>query len=67
MPEPFIRQSVSMPMVMLVDLKREAAERDMTLSALVREFIRSGRLRDTHGSHGSLDLRRVEVPTDGDR
>ena len=51
----FTRQSVSMPMPMLADLKEEAKRRDLTLSQLVREYVRSGRLRD---NQGSLDLRR---------
>ena len=64
MPEPFTRQSVSMPLVMLSDLKDEAKRRDLTLSQLVREYVRSGRLRD---NQGSLDLRRQGGDTDGDR
>ena len=44
MPEPFTRQSVSMPPMMLSDLKEEAKRRDLTLSQLVREYIRHGRL-----------------------
>ena len=54
MPEPFTRQSVSMPMPMLADLKEEAKRRDLTLSQLVREYVRHGR-RD---AQGELDLRR---------
>ena len=63
MADGFTRQSVSLPLPMLADLKREAAERDLTLSQLVRAYIRDGRLRDTQGS---LDLRR-EDGSDGDR
>ena len=51
----FVRQSFSMPMPMLADLKEEAARRDLTLSQLIRLYVRFGRLRDTQGS---LDLRR---------
>ena len=57
MPEPFTRQSVSMPLVMLSDLKEEAKRRDLTLSQLIREYVRYGRLRDTQGE---LDLRRED-------
>ena len=64
MPEPFTRQSVSMPPVMLADLKAEAERRDLTLSQLVREYIRFGRLRD---GQGSLDLRREEGNVDNSR
>ena len=55
MPEPFTRQSVSMPPLMLEDLKEEALRRDLTLSQLIRLYVRNGRLRD---NQGELDLRR---------
>ena len=61
MPEPFTRQSVSMPMPMLEDLRKEAAERDMTLSQLVRLYIRHCRLRD---AQSGVDLKR-EVSSNG--
>lgn len=51
----FQRHSVSLPLPMIEDLKQEAARRDMSLSALVREYVRYGRLRDTQGG---LDVRR---------
>ena len=57
MPEPFTRQSVSMPSPMLSDLKEEAKRRDLTLCQLIREYVRYGRLRDTQGE---LDLRRED-------
>ena len=55
MPEPFTRQSVRMPPMMLSDLKEEAKRRDLTLSQLVREYIRHGRLRD---AQSGVDLKR---------
>ena len=55
MAERFTRQSVSLPPLMLADLKAEALERDLSLSQLVREKIRNGSIRDTQGN---LDLRR---------
>ena len=61
MPEPFTRQSVSMLLVMLSDLKEEAKRRDLTLSQLVRWYVRYGRLRDTQGE---LDLRREDGSND---
>ena len=57
----FTRQSFSMPLMMLADLKREAAERDMTLNQLIRLYVRNGRLRDTHGG---VDLRREDGKND---
>ena len=53
----FTRQSFSMPLVMLSDLKEEAKRRDLTLSQLVRWYVRYGRLRDTEGG---LDLLRED-------
>ena len=54
MPELFTRQSVSMPLVMLSDLKEEAKRRDLTLSQLIREYVRHGR-RD---AQSGVDLKR---------
>ena len=51
----FTRQSVSMPPPMLQDLRQEAQRRDMTLSQLVRWYVRFGGLGVTQGE---LDLRR---------
>ena len=45
MSQRFERRSVSLPGPMLADLKAEAAARDMTLSALIRECVRHGRVR----------------------
>ena len=56
MPEGFTRQSFSMPPLMIADLRREAEERDMTLSQLIRELVRNR----TADPHGGLDLRREE-------
>ena len=52
----FTRQSFSMPMVMLSDLKEEAKRRDLTLSQLIREYVRHGR-RD---AQSGVDLKRDE-------
>ena len=49
------RASVSFPTPMLSDLKREAKERDLTLSQLIREYIRNG-----DGAQGRLDILREE-------
>ena len=57
MAEPFTRQSVSMPLVMLSDLKEEAKRRDLTLSQLIRLYVRHGRLRD---AQSGVDLKRDE-------
>ena len=58
MAEPFTRQSVSMPLVMLSDLKEEAKRRDLTLSQLNPvEYVRHGRLRD---AQSGVDLKRDE-------
>ena len=54
-PRSFVRQSFSLPLPMLADLKAEAERRDMSMSQLLRDYIRFGQLRDTQGS---LDLRR---------
>lgn len=49
------RTTLSLPAPMLADLKAEATARDMTVSQLLREYIRSARLGDTQGH---LDLKR---------
>ena len=54
MADGFTRQSVSMPSPLLADLKREAKERDMSLSQLIREYVRHGR-RD---AQSGVDLKR---------
>lgn len=59
-PRTFQRVTFSLPPVMLEEIKAEAERRDLTLSQLVREYIRSGRLRDT----GGLDLKRAEDTND---
>ena len=48
------RTTVSLTPPMLEDLRKEARDRDMTLSQLVRHYIRFGRQRDT----SALDLQR---------
>ena len=63
MPAHFLRQSFSLPSPMLEELKEEARRLDMTLSALVRAYIRHGRLGD---AQGVLDLRR-DGGSHGDR
>ena len=50
----FTRQSFSMPLMMLADLKEEARRRDLTLSQLIREYVRHGR-RD---AQSGVDLKR---------
>lgn len=50
--------SVSLPVAMLADLKAEAARRDVSLSQVIREYVRSGQ---QHGlQQGQLDLVREE-------
>ena len=58
-----VATSVSLPPVMLEDLKAEAKARDLSLSQLVREYIRSGRLT---GEAGRLDLLREASNDDGE-
>ena len=58
----FQRQSVSFPPAMLADLKREALEREVPLSVIVREYIRAGSFSD---NQGRLDLRREGGNDDG--
>ena len=61
MSQRFERRSVSMPTPMLEDLKAEAKERDLSLSQLVRHYLRNGGL----GQHrDALDLKR-EREVDG--
>ena len=48
--------SISFPTPLLSDLKAEARQRDMTLSELVRQYIRSA--RGFGGQQGALDLLR---------
>ena len=59
----FTRTTVSLTPPMLSDLKAEARAQGMTVSELVRAYIRAGRLRD---ESGSVDLRR-ERETNDDR
>ena len=55
MPPNFQRQSFSLPM--LEQLRQEAVERDLSLSQLVRHYLRNGGL----GQHqDALDLKRDE-------
>ena len=61
--ERHVATSVSFPPPMLEELRQEAKARDLSLSQLVREYIRAGRL---HGGQGELDLRR-EGAGNGDR
>ena len=55
MADGFTRQSFSMPMVMLADLRHEAEVRGMTLSEIVRFYLRFGGLGK---QQGELDLLR---------
>ncbi len=50
------RASVSFPTPMLADLKKEAQQRDLSLSQLIREYVRRGGFQGT----GELDLLRKE-------
>ena len=57
MPANFQRQSFSLPMPMLESLRQEAKERDLSLSQVLRHYLRNGGL----GQHrDSLDLKREE-------
>ena len=51
------RASVSFPAPMLADLKREAQERDMTLSQVIRAYLRNGGY--------STPLERLDVRREG--
>ena len=56
------RASVSFPTPMLADLKQEAKERDLSLSQLIREYVRRGGFRGTQ-----LDLLREDSTDDDSR
>ena len=56
-----IATSVSLPPLMLADLKAEAARRDLSLSQLLRAYVRAGQLQ---GQQGQLDLLRTEGAND---
>ena len=58
-----VATSVSLTPVMLGDLKAEAERRDVSLSQIVREYIRSGQIRGLD-TQGELDLRRMEGTND---
>ena len=58
----FIRQSFSMPPPMLEDLKQEAERRGMTMSELLRHYLRFGGLGQ---QRDGLDLRREASNDDG--
>ena len=60
--ERHISTSVTFPPVMLEDLKLEAKARDLSLSQLIREYVRSGRMHG--GQQGQLDLLRGEAAHD---
>ncbi len=60
----FTRQSFSMPLVMLEDLKREAEERDMSMSQVLRHYLRLGALGK---QQGGLDLLRRKEGNVDDR
>ena len=57
------RQSFTLPPPMLEDLKREAEKRDMSMSAILREYLRFGGLGK---QQPGLDLQRQEA-SDGNR
>ena len=57
----FTRQTFSLPPPMLAALKREAEERGMTISELLRHYLRFGGLGQ---QQGGLDLRRGEDGND---
>ena len=61
MAERFTRQSFSLPPPMIEDLKREAEERDMSMSQVLRHYLRFGGLGK---QQGGLDLRREEGNVD---
>ena len=52
--------SIKMPAPMLDDLRQEAREKDVSLSRLIREYVRQGR-----GHASTFDLRRET--SDGNR
>ena len=51
----FARQSFSMPPVMLQDLRQEAERRDLSMSQVLRQYLRFGGLGQ---QRDGLDLRR---------
>ena len=55
------RTAITMPPVMLANLKQEALDRDMTLSQLIRFYVRSGQLRDPGAAP---DLQREGITND---
>ena len=57
----FTRQSFSLPPPMIEDLRREAEARDMSVSAVLRHYLRFGGL----GKQDGLDLRRESGDDDG--
>ena len=64
MPTGFTRQTFSLPPPMLADLKREAEERNMTLSEMLRHYLRHGGLGK---QQGSLDVQREDGTNDDRR
>ena len=56
-----VATSVSLTPVMLQDLRAEAQRRDVSLSQLVREYIRSGQIRGLETQGELADLRREGV------
>ena len=61
MAERFTRQSFSLLPPMIEDLRREAEERDMSMSQVLRHYLRFGGLGK---QQGGLDLRRKEDSND---
>lgn len=61
MPQGFTRQSFSLPPPMLQDLRAEAERRGISLSELVRHYLRFGGLGN---QQSGLDLRRTEDGND---
>ena len=53
-----VATSVSLPPMMLQDLREEAKRRDMSISQLIREYVRGNRIQ------GQLDLMREEAAHD---
>lgn len=49
-------QGISLPPAMLDELRQEAADKGISLSAVVRGYILAGRLH--HGGGGLVDLKR---------
>ena len=60
-PRNFVRQSFSLPPPMLEQLRREAEEKDLTMSQVLRQYLRFGGL----GQHqDGVDLKREEGSDD---